>query len=64
MSVDDSNARRATAAPSRADPEPDPVPRCLDTRELFGRARELRLVHAGKEYRLRITRNNKLILNR
>jgi hemin uptake protein HemP len=36
--------------------------RRLASEALFGAARELVIVHAGKEYRLRITRNGKLIL--
>lgn len=41
----------ATAAPLR-----------LDSASLFGASRELIIVHNGREYRLRMTQNEKLIL--
>jgi hemin uptake protein HemP len=34
----------------------------VDSLVLLGARRELVIVHAGREYRLRITQNNKLIL--
>jgi hemin uptake protein HemP len=40
------------------------VPETLDTRDLFGAARELMIHHEGALYRLRITRNQKLILTK
>jgi hemin uptake protein HemP len=36
----------------------------LDTRSLFDGQRELRIVHKGETYRLRITRQDKLILTK
>jgi hemin uptake protein HemP len=36
----------------------------LDTRTLFGGQRELHIVHKGEAYRLRITRQDKLILTK
>ena len=36
----------------------------LTTEELFGSRQEIVIVHQGDEYRLRITRNNKLILTK
>ena len=41
-----------------------PAVRQLRTADLFGPAREIELVHADGVYRLRITRNNKLILTK
>ncbi|RQW81550.1 MAG: hemin uptake protein HemP [Methylococcus sp.] len=38
--------------------------RPLTTDELFGSRQEIVIVHQGDEYRLRITRNNKLILTK
>lgn len=32
--------------------------------ELFGDRQEIIILHAGEEYRLRITRNNKLIMTK
>ncbi len=34
----------------------------LDVRGLFGESHEVRLRHCGEEYRLLLTKNNKLIL--
>ena len=36
----------------------------LDAAQLFGGARELSLMYGNEEYRLRITRNGKLILTK
>jgi hemin uptake protein HemP len=36
----------------------------VDTAELFAGGTEVRLVHRGQEYRLRITRQGKLILTK
>ena len=41
-----------------------PDRQALTTQELFGSRQEIAIVHAGEEYRLRITRNNKLILTK
>lgn len=37
-------------------------PRRLKSEELLGRAGHVVIVHNGREYRLRVTRNGKLIL--
>ena len=34
----------------------------FDTKQLFGEVREIRLHHCSEEYRLILTKNNKLIL--
>ncbi|MDP1680856.1 MAG: hemin uptake protein HemP [Burkholderiales bacterium] len=54
-----------------AGPKPDlmiaaasPLPVHLDSRELFRSGNEVVIVHKGEEYRLRITRNEKLILTK
>ena len=39
-------------------------PVILNVEELFGGAREVRLIYRSEEYRLRITRNSKLILTK
>jgi len=44
-------------------PQPKQVP-VLDVRRLFGKFNEVRLRHCSEEYRLRLTRNNKLILTK
>lgn len=38
------------------------APPRLDSSALFGASRELIIVHNGREYRLRMTQNEKLIL--
>jgi hemin uptake protein HemP len=61
---DDRRPRIATPAvppPVRAEPRPQ---RRVTSGELFGTARELVIVHAESEYRLRLTRTNKLILTK
>ena len=60
-------------APPPTAPAPEEAPQTKDqyassartvtTEELLGEARELLILHAGKRYRLRITRNDRLILN-
>lgn len=40
------------------------APRRFDSRALFGDAQEVRIEHFGQEYRLRRTRNGKLILTK
>jgi len=39
-------------------------PPVVESSALFGRARELRIVHEGFEYRLRVTRQGKLLLTK
>jgi hemin uptake protein HemP len=42
----------------------NPPAKYLDSRVLFEGAREIRIDHDGQEYRLRQTRNGKLILTK
>ena len=46
------------AAPNGQDSRPERI----ESARLLGRARELVILHAGREYRLRVTQNGKLIL--
>ncbi|MDN2566938.1 hemin uptake protein HemP [Aquibium sp. A9E412] len=39
-------------------------PRVYSSRELFGQAQEITIEHGGQAYRLKITRQGKLILNK
>lgn len=48
-------------APGPFPPEPVKV---VDARKLFGERREICIEHDGVRYRLRITRRNKLILQK
>lgn len=36
----------------------------LHSTQLFAQGREIRIEHAGEQYRLRLTRNNRLILTK
>ena len=50
------------AVRARAQPPADDGIRCVDSSDLLGRHRQLLIRHEGRIYRLRITRQNKLIL--
>jgi hemin uptake protein HemP len=43
-------------------PPAAPEPRRVSSEDLLGTNKELVIVHAGREYRLRLTQNGKLIL--
>jgi len=45
-------------------PPPDESPLIISAQDLFAGRREIRIEHAGEMYRLRITRRNKLILQK
>ncbi|WP_147652216.1 hemin uptake protein HemP [Vulcaniibacterium gelatinicum] len=45
-------------------PAPAPAPGCLDSTVLLRGAREVLIRHGGEVYRLRHTRNDKLILTK
>ena len=44
--------------------KPDRQVPVFDTKQLFGGVREIRLHHCSEEYRLILTKNNKLILTK
>ena len=44
--------------------KPHPIPRSIDSRQLFGSAETLHIQHDGVTYTLRKTRSGKLILNK
>jgi hemin uptake protein HemP len=50
--------------PSTSDPIPVARPRVIRTEDLFGTKREVIIRHGQEEYRLRITRADKLILTK
>ncbi len=54
------NKNEKTQCPDNQDRQ---VP-IFDSRQLFGDAREVRLHHCSEEYRLILTKNNKLILTK
>jgi hemin uptake protein HemP len=51
------------AAPPPADRSP-PLPAVLDAQQLFRGQKEIWIEHDGVRYRLRITRRNKLLLQK
>ena len=57
------DAPSPSAPDERAAAEPPPVRR-VESAELFQRGREVLIVHRGQEYRLRITKSDKLILTK
>ena len=62
------NAEHRTAGASSTDkaegPEPPANLALWDSRKLFGRSTEIGILHEGSLYRLKITRQGKLILNK
>jgi hemin uptake protein HemP len=51
--------------PASATPAPpSPEPRSVESAELFQGARVVEISHAGETYRLLLTRNNRLILQK
>lgn len=50
--------------PDSSNPTPAAAPSTVDARQLFAGQREIWIEHAGVRYRLRITRRNKLILQK
>lgn len=54
-----------TTRPQGAAPAPPATaPRTMSSAELFGASREVRIVHRGEQYALRLTRLGKLILTK
>jgi hemin uptake protein HemP len=51
-----------SAAPTPAAPLAQPAPPRLSSEQLLGPRGEVVIVHKGREYRLRITQNGRLIL--
>jgi len=62
MADDQKNdCNRRTARPGNASGQ---EPRVINSASLFGDRREVEIRHRGEIYRLRVTRNGKLILNK
>jgi hemin uptake protein HemP len=57
-------AEHPGAAPREANPPPRRSLQRVDSHRLLGGQRELVIEHAGQEYHLRLTRNDKLILTK
>jgi hemin uptake protein HemP len=60
------NATRkpAAAASNGTPPDPAEAPRTLSSAELFAGSRMVVIEHAGQQYRLLVTRNDRLILQK
>jgi len=61
MSAENSSDRRNTATTKQPTAKAA-EPLRIDARTLIGDGREVVIIHAGREYRLRVTSNGKLIL--
>lgn len=57
-------AHRDKADAAGNTPGPKPAQRRISSRSLFSGAHELVIEHQGEHYRLRVTRNGKLILTK
>ena len=62
MMNDDREPRAEQERPPQG--ESENPPKVVSTQELFAGEREICIEHAGEKYRLRITRRNKLILQK
>jgi hemin uptake protein HemP len=61
--TDEAMHNRKRAA-DRSEGAPREAPRVIESASLFGDEREVGIRHRGEVYRLRVTRNGKLILNK
>jgi hemin uptake protein HemP len=61
--IDEHNENYYRAGVDQPKPRPlPPLPIKLSSESLLGKGRELVITHNGREYRLRVTQNGKLIL--
>lgn len=56
--------QQPTVLSSLATPRPAAAKQCVCSEDLFRNSTELIIEHRGEEYRLKLTRNDKLILNK
>jgi hemin uptake protein HemP len=61
---EDAMAGEARAAEAPKEPREPVPPRTLRSAALLGAGREIVILHGGEAYRLRVTRNGKLILTK
>ena len=65
MKDDHQASRSSPPPPDQASPKPPARLKLWRSEDLFGAAaNEIAILHDGEEYRLRITKNNKLILTK
>ena len=55
---------RPPSPPHRTGPQQPPCPAMIRSEDLLGQQREILIIHAQEVYRLRLTRNGKLILTK
>jgi hemin uptake protein HemP len=60
--VDENNENYYRLTVQKPKPIPIPAPPRVKSESLFGTGRELVITHNGRDYRLRVTQNGKLIL--
>ncbi|TWT90538.1 hypothetical protein Mal64_09300 [Pseudobythopirellula maris] len=54
----------SASTPNKATPEPPAEPRQIDSTEILRGERAVVIAHSGEQYRLSVTRNGKLILQK
>ena len=62
--MENSNKKKIRYSDNQSDVSQGRQVPVFDTQQLFGKVREVRLHHCGEEYRLILTKNNKLILTK
>ena len=58
----ENNYRSQVMTPKPPQPSPPAIPKRVASEDLLGAGKELLIVHNGREYKLRLTQNGKLIL--
>ncbi len=62
--MENSNKKKIRYSDNQSDVRQNRQVPVFDTKQLFDEVREIRLHHCGEEYRLILTKNNKLILTK
>lgn len=60
----DESRHESNRTADRRDGTPREAPQVIESTSLFGDRQEIGIRHRGEVYRLRVTRNGKLILNK
>ena len=62
--MENSNKKKIRYSDNQSDVSQSRQVPVFDTQQLFGESREVRINHCDEEYRLILTKNNKLILTK
>ena len=62
VTINEQRASQAACRQNKTAEQPRPCAQKVQSEALLGEAKELLIVHNGREYRLRLTQNGKLIL--